>query len=155
VRDPVPLKALERGTAYSKEYSMDGHSCNAPDGSQFVVHHVDVEVYSSTNHTGRVSWRLITLETLGARNLKVLRGTLQPGKGTVPHPHPTLDQFCYIQRGTAQVTVAGMAVMLSAGDICFLEADGDHEILVTGNQPVELLVIYLPSYGDGEAGVES
>ncbi len=133
---------------------MDCHSRNAPDRSQFVVHHVDVEVYSSVNHTGHVSWRLISLETLGAL-LKVLRGTLQPGKATIPHPHPTLDQFCYIQRGAAQITVAGMAVTLSAGDICFLEADGDHEILVTGNQPIEILVIYLPSYGDGESGVES
>ena len=134
---------------------MDRHSRNAPDGSQFVIHHADVEVHSAINHMGRVSWRLISLETLGARNLKVLRGTLQPGKGTVPHPHPTLDQFCYIQRGTAQVTVAGMAVTLSAGDICFFEANGDHEILVTGSQPAEIFVIYLPSYGDGEAGVES
>jgi len=134
---------------------MDCHSRNAPDRSQFVVHHVDVEVCSSVNHTGHVSWRLISLETLGARNLKVLRGTLQPGKGTVPHPHPTLDQFCYIQRGAAQITVAGVPVTVSAGDICFLEADGDHEILVTGNQPIEILVIYLPSYGDGQSGVES
>jgi mannose-6-phosphate isomerase-like protein (cupin superfamily) len=133
---------------------MDCHSRNAPDRSQFVVHHADVKVYSSINHTGRVSWRLVNLETLGARNLKVLRATLQPGKGTVPHPHPTLDQFCYIQRGTAQVTVAGMAVTLAAGDICFFEADGDHEILVTGKQPAEILVVYLPTYGDGEAGIE-
>lgn len=133
---------------------MDCHSRNTPDCSQF-VRHADVEVYSSINHTGHVSWRLINLEILGARNLKVLRGTLQPGKGTVPHPHPTLDQFCYIQRGTAQVTVAGTNVTLSAGDICFFEADGDREILVNGNQPAEILVIYLPTYGDGEAGVES
>jgi mannose-6-phosphate isomerase-like protein (cupin superfamily) len=131
---------------------MDRHARNAPECSQ-LVRHADVEV--SINHSGRVSWRLITLEILGARNLKVLRGTVQPGKGTVPHPHPTLDQFCYIKRGTAQVTVAGVAVTLSAGDICFFEADSDREILVTGNQPAEMLVIYLPTYGDGEACVES
>jgi quercetin dioxygenase-like cupin family protein len=134
---------------------MDRHSRSAPDCSQFVIRHTDVEVYSAINHTGRVSWRLMTLETFGARNVKVLRAKLQPGKGTVPHPHPTLDQFCYIQKGTAQVTVAGMAVTLSAGDICFFGADGDREILVTSNQFAEILVIYRPTYGDGERGVES
>jgi quercetin dioxygenase-like cupin family protein len=134
---------------------MDCCSRNMSDSSELVVRRADVDVYSSINQTGRINWRLIDLETLGARNLKVLRGTLQPGKGMVPHPHPTLDQFCYIQRGMAQVTVAGMAVTLKAGDICFFEADGDREILVAGNQPVEILVIYLPTYGDGETGVES
>ena len=132
---------------------MHCHTRNAPDSSQF-VDHVDVEVYSSVNHTGHVKWRLVGLGTLGAP-LKVLRATLQLGRGTIPHPHPTLDQFCYMQSGVAQVTVAGITVTLSAGDNCFLEADGDHEILVTGNQPVEILVIYLPAYGDGEPGVGS
>jgi quercetin dioxygenase-like cupin family protein len=133
---------------------MDCHSHKAPDRSEFVVRHAEVEVYSATSHTGRVSWRLINLQTLGARNLKVLRGTLQPGKAIVPHPHPKLDQFCYIQRGTARVTVAGMAVTLAAGDICFFEADGDREILVTSTHPAEIIVIYLPSYGYSEARVE-
>ena len=61
---------------------MDRHARNAPECSQ-LVRHADVEV--SINHSGRVSWRLITLEILGARNLKVLRGTLQPGKTVRVH----------------------------------------------------------------------
>jgi quercetin dioxygenase-like cupin family protein len=134
---------------------MDCHSGKPPDSSQFVVRHADVKVYSPVRNTGRTSWQLMTLEILGARNLKVLRGTLQPGKGTIPHPQPTLDQFCYVQSGTVQVSVAGVNVTLSAGDICFLEADADRDILVSGKQQAEILVIYLPSYGDGEGSVAS
>ena len=63
---------------------------NSP--SPFVRRVADVPGYSPANHTGTVNRRVIGKETVGARRLEVLLGTISRGHGALPHAHPNLEQ---------------------------------------------------------------
>lgn len=106
----------------------------------------EVPSYSPRNHSGTVNRRLIGPDTVGSRNLEVLRGTLQPGKGAMPHAHPGIEQVCYVLAGRAVAEVDGQCRELGAGDCCFFPADVAHTFTAVGEEPVEILVVYSPPY---------
>lgn len=105
-----------------------------------------VEPYSPANHTGTVNRRLIGPETVGATQVEVVLGTLEKGKGALPHAHPGIEQVCYVLEGRARAEVEGQAMELGPGDCCFFPADAMHVFTVIGEQPVKVLVIYAPPY---------
>lgn len=108
----------------------------------------EVPSYSPRNHTGTVNRRLIGADTVGARNVEVLRGTLQPGEGAMAHAHPGIEQVCYVLAGRATAEVDGQRRELTAGDCCFFPADVPHTFTAIGDTPAEILVIYSPPYGE-------
>jgi mannose-6-phosphate isomerase-like protein (cupin superfamily) len=71
---------------------------------------------------------------------------LQPGKGTLPHAHPGIEQVCYMLKGRAVAELKGERAELGPGDCCFFPADEPHVFTAIGSEPVELLVIYTPPY---------
>jgi mannose-6-phosphate isomerase-like protein (cupin superfamily) len=121
-------------------------SSDAP--TPFVVRSGEVNGYSPANHTGTVNRRLIGPETVGAKQLEVLRGTLAPGNGALPHRHPGIEQVCYILSGTARAEVSDRTEDLGPGDACFFAADVEHVFTVTSKEPAEIIVIYSPPYGE-------
>jgi quercetin dioxygenase-like cupin family protein len=108
----------------------------------------DVKPYSPANHTGTVNRRLIGPETVGARQLEVVLGKVEKGKGAQPHSHPGIEQVCYMLEGRARVEVAGETMELGPGDCCFFPADAPHVFTVISDEPVKVLVIYAPPYGE-------
>ena len=114
----------------------------------YLVKADSVQAYSPANHTGTVNRRLIGPETVGAKQVEVVLGVVEKGKGALPHSHPGIEQVCYLLEGRARVEVAGETMELGPGDCCFFPADVPHVFTVTSEKPARVLVIYAPPYGE-------
>ena len=114
--------------------------------SRYFVRQDDVPAYHPANHTGTVNRRLIGPQNVGAKNLEVVLGVIEKGKGALPHAHPGIEQVCYLLEGRARVEVGGEACELSPGDCCFFPPDVPHVFTVTSDTPARVLVIYSPPY---------
>lgn len=108
----------------------------------------DVPAYSPANHTGTVNRRLIGPETVGAEHLEVLFGTLEKGGAALAHAHPGMEQVCYVLAGRARAEVGGQSREIGPGECCFFPAGAEHVFTVVSEEPVQLLVIYSPPYGE-------
>jgi len=115
---------------------------------KYLIRSEDVPAYQPANHHHTSNRRLIGPETVGARQMEVLMGTLHKGGGALPHAHPGIEQACHLLEGTAHVEVADEAFEMVPGDTCFFPADSMHLFQVTSETPVKLLVIYSPPYGE-------
>ena len=105
----------------------------------------EVTPYSPANHTGTKNFRLIGAETVGAKQLEVLVGEIERGKGALPHAHPGIEQVCYLLEGAAHVEVADEEFDLRPGEACFFPADLVHKFTVTSER-ARVMVIYAPPY---------
>lgn len=112
----------------------------------WIIRESEVPGYSPANHSGTVNRRLISSQTVGAKQLEVLVGTIEKGEGALPHAHPGIEQVCYLLEGSALVEVEGERGVLEAGDCCFFPADKKHVFTVTSETPARVLVIYSPPY---------
>jgi len=115
--------------------------------SKYLVRQSDGQPYSPANHTGTKNFRLIGAETVGAKQVEVLVGEIERGKGALPHAHPGIEQVCYLLEGEAHVEVAGEKFEMRPGDACFFPPDKMHLFLVTSER-ARVLVIYSPPYGE-------
>ena len=113
----------------------------------------DVPTYSPANHTGTVNRRLIGPETVGAKHIEVLLGTLQKGGAAHPHAHPGMEQVCYLLEGRMRVEIGGQSREIGPGECCFFPAGEEHVVTVVSEAPVRVLVIYSPPYGEDPAKV--
>jgi quercetin dioxygenase-like cupin family protein len=118
-----------------------------------LVRQSEVEPYSPANHTGTRNFRLIGPETVGAKQVEVLVGEIERGKGALPHAHPGIEQVCYLLEGEAHVEVAGEKFEMKPGEACFFPADSMHLFIVTSAR-AKVLVIYAPPYGEDAAKVK-
>ena len=118
--------------------------------SKFLVRQSDVAPYSPANHTGTKNFRLIGPETVGAKQVEMLIGEIERGKGALPHAHPGIEQVCYLLEGEAHVEVAGEKFEMKAGEACFFPADKQHLFIVTSDK-AKVMVIYAPPYGEDAA----
>jgi quercetin dioxygenase-like cupin family protein len=114
--------------------------------SRYFVREADVPGYHPANHLGTVNRRLIGPDNVGARNVEVVLGVIEKGKGALPHAHPGIEQVCYLLAGRARAEVGGEACDLEPGDCCFFPADMPHAFTVISDEPVRVLVIYTPPY---------
>ena len=113
---------------------------------RYFIREADIPGYSPANHHGTLNRRLIGPETVGAKQLEVLVGRIEPGKGALPHAHPGIEQVCYMLQGRAVAEVDGQSQELGPGDCCFFPADTPHTFTVIGDETVRVLVIYSPPY---------
>ena len=119
---------------------------------RYRVRQSDVTPYSPANHVGTKNYRLIGAETVGAKQVEMLIGEIERGKGALPHAHPGIEQVCYLLEGTAEVEVAGEAFALAPGEACFFPADAPHVFTVTSER-AKVMVIYAPPYEENPARV--
>jgi quercetin dioxygenase-like cupin family protein len=112
-----------------------------------LVRQSDVAPYSPANHTGTKNFRLIGPETVGAKQVEVLIGELERGKGALPHAHPGIEQVCYLLEGEAHVEVGGEKFEMKPGEACFFPAEAMH-LFVATSERVKVMVIYAPPYGE-------
>ena len=115
--------------------------------SRYHIRQADVAPYSPANHTGTRNYRLVA-----SKNLEVLIGEIERGKGALPHAHPGIEQVCYLLEGTAHVEVAGEKFEMRAGEACFFPADKPHLFQAT-SEKVRVMVIYSPPYLENPANV--
>ena len=115
---------------------------------RYLVRQHEVPSYQPANHHHTSNQRLIGPETVGARHMELLLGTLHKGGGALPHAHPDLEQACYLLEGSAHVEVDGESFDMVPGDTCFFPAGRMHVFSVTSDTPVKLLVFYSPPYGE-------
>lgn len=120
--------------------------------SRFHVRPSEVTPYSPANHTGTRNFRLIGPETVGAKQLEMLIGEIEQGKGAAPHAHPGIEQACYLLEGRAHVEIGGEAFEMAPGEACFFPAGEKHVFLVTSKR-AKVMVIYAPPYGEDPAKV--
>jgi len=120
--------------------------------TRYLVRPSDVAPYSPANHTGTKNFRLIGPETVGAKQVEMLIGEVERGKGALPHAHPGIEQVCYLLDGEAHVEVGGEKFEMKAGDTCFFPADLQHLFIAT-TPKVRVMVIYAPPYGEDPAKV--
>ena len=120
---------------------------------KYLVRPAELPSYSPANHTGTRNVRLIGPDTVGAKQLEVLIGDIERGKGALPHSHPGIEQVCYLLEGEAHVEVAGERFEMKAGEACFFPADALHIFLVTSER-AKVMVIYAPPYGEDPAKVK-
>ena len=116
--------------------------------SRFFVKESEVTPYSPRNHTGTVNRRLIGPNETGSEKLEVLLGVVAKSHGALPHSHPGIDQVCYLIEGRAVAEIAGERQELGPGDACFFPAGMPHTFTAVSEQPVRVLVIYTPPYGE-------
>jgi mannose-6-phosphate isomerase-like protein (cupin superfamily) len=119
----------------------------------WIIREQDVEGYSPANHHGTVNRRLISAETVGARHVEVLVGTIEKNQGALPHAHPGIEQVCYLLSGSAVVEVDGERGELLPGDCCYFPPEKKHVFTDTSDEPARLLVIYSPPYEENPARV--
>jgi quercetin dioxygenase-like cupin family protein len=112
---------------------------------KYLVRQSDVTPYSPANHAGTRNFRLIGPETVGAKQLEVLIGEVEKGKGALPHAHPGIEQVCYLLEGAAHVEVAGEKFEMKKGEACFFPANESHVFKAT-SQRAKVMVIYAPPY---------
>ena len=119
--------------------------------SRFHIQQADVAPYSPANHTGTKNYRLIGPETVGARQVEMLIGEVERGKGALPHAHPGIEQVCYLLEGEAHVEVNdgrnSEQFEMKPGDACFFPAEATH-LFVATTPRVKVMVIYAPPYGE-------
>ena len=118
--------------------------------NKYRVRQADVTPYSPANHTGTKNFRLIGAETVGAKQLEVLVGEIERGKGALPHAHPGIEQVCYLLEGEAHVEVAGEKFEMKPGEACFFPPDKTHLFLVTSER-AKVLVVYATPYEENPA----
>lgn len=121
--------------------------------SRFFVRADEMPGYSPANHEGTLNRRLIGPAVNGAQQIEVVHGTLQPGKGALPHAHPGIEQVCYMLEGAAIAEVGGERRELGPGDCCYFPADTPHVFTAVGHRPAKILVIYSPPYEENPARV--
>lgn len=118
--------------------------------SKYHVRQSDVTPYAPANHVGTRNYRMIGAETVGAKQLEMLIGEVEKGKGALAHAHPGIEQVCYLLEGTAHVEVAGEAFELAPGEACFFPPDAPHVFTVTSAR-AKVMVIYAPPYEENPA----
>ena len=101
--------------------------------------------YSPANHSGTRNFRLIGPDTVGSKNVEVIVGEIERGKGAHPHLHTGIEQVCYLLEGAAQVEIGEEKFEMRAGEACFFPAGIEHVFLVTSER-ARVLVIYSPPY---------
>ena len=114
---------------------------------RYCVKESEVKAYSPANHAETVNRRLIGPETVGAKHLEVLVGTVGAiGSGALAHMHPGIEQVCYMLEGRARVEVDGQTFEIGPGECCFFPADMPHVFTRVSEETLRVLVIYSPPY---------
>src|SRR5436853_7575277 len=93
---------------------------------KYHIRQSDVTPYSPANHSGTRNFRLIGPETVGARQVEMLIGEIERGKGAHPHLHTGIEQACYLLEGSAHVEVGEEKFELQPGAACFFPAGVMH-----------------------------
>ena len=112
--------------------------------SDCIVRVNQLKPYSPDAHAGTVNMRIIGQETVGARNVEVVLGIIDPGGQAEPHFHTDIEQVFYLLEGRVEVEMRGEKEKMEPGDAVYFPPGERHQVDVLGDRPARLLVIYAP-----------
>ncbi len=112
--------------------------------SDCIVRVNQLKPYSPDAHAGTVNMRIIGQETVGARNVELVLGIIDPGGQAEPHFHTDIEQVIYLLEGRVEVGIRGEKEKMEPGDAVYFPPGEKHQVDVLGDQPARLLVIYAP-----------
>ena len=112
--------------------------------SNCIVRANQLKPYSPDAHAGTVNMRIIGQETVGAQNVEVVLGVIDPGGQAEPHFHTGIEQVIYLLEGRVEVGMRGEKEKMEPGDAVYFPPGEKHQVVVLGDQPARLLVIYAP-----------
>jgi len=122
--------------------------------SNCIVRANQLKPYSPDAHAGTVNMRIIGQETVGARNVEVVLGIIDPGGQAEPHFHTDIEQVIYLLEGRVEVEMRGEKEKMEPGDAVYFPPGEKHQVDVLGDQPARLLVIYAPPLQSKETPFE-
>ena len=122
--------------------------------SDCVVRINQLKPYSPDAHAGTLNWRIIGQETVGAENMEVLLGEIEPSGIAEPHFHSGTEQVIYLLEGRIEVEMRGEQEQLGPGDTVLFPPGEKHQVIVLGDRPAKLLVIYSPPLQSAETPFE-
>jgi quercetin dioxygenase-like cupin family protein len=99
----------------------------------------DIRVVIPKNHKGTVN-RILIDKTLGAKNFRLVHGTVDKGGGASPHDHDVESAF-YILKGRAIVKLGRKSYRVGPGTSIFIPAKVNH-YLVALDKKLEVLALY-------------
>jgi len=76
-----------------------------------------------------------------AKRLYVMRHIYQPGGTHRPHKHETTEQAYIVISGTAEVRIGDETFDVRAGSVVYIPPKTDHEVVATGDEPYEVMLI--------------
>ena len=115
--------------------------------TDYMVRPGELPTYSPEAHAGTVNRRLISKETVGARNIEVVSGEVGLGGMAEAHYHDVAEQAMYLLEGKCQVEVEGESFEMGPGDMAFFPPGARHKAVPVGG-PIKVLVIYSPPLAD-------
>ena len=71
---------------------------------------------------------------------------LPPGKASVPHYHPEVEEVYYLLQGEAEMEVDGQVEMVGPGDVVVIPPGSTHHIRNLGDSEVVLVVTCAPAW---------
>jgi len=74
---------------------------------------------------------------------------LPPGKGSLPHYHPGVEEVYYLLQGEAEMEVDGQVEMVEPGDVVVIPPGANHHIRNLSDKEVILLVTCAPAWTPG------
>ena len=122
--------------------------------SDCVVRINQLKPYSPDAHAGTLNRRIIGQETVGAKNMEVLLGEIEPSGIAEPHFHSGTEQVIYLLEGRIEVGMRGEKEQLGPGDTAYFPPGEKHQVIVMGDQPAKMLVIYAPPLQSAEIPFE-
>lgn len=90
-----------------------------------------------------VEW-MSDAELVGAKQLLMVRATMQPGYGHNFHRHPTREEIIYVLDGTAEQWVGREKRVLRPGDMAHVPMDTPHATFNDGPGPLRFLAVLGP-----------
>jgi quercetin dioxygenase-like cupin family protein len=112
--------------------------------SDCVVRINQLEPYLPDIHAGTTNRRIIGQETVAAKNVEIVLGELLPSGIAEAHFHSGTEQVVYMLEGRIEVEMDGEKEKLGPGDTVYFPPGQKHRVVVLGDQPAKLLVIYSP-----------
>lgn len=86
----------------------------------------------------------VSRSTVGSRQVRAGICTLGPGEGTTLHSQPAEEVF-FILKGEGTFEVAGEVTPFLQSDFLYVSEDVDHQIVNTGDGPLQYLFAVVPA----------
>jgi quercetin dioxygenase-like cupin family protein len=89
-----------------------------------------------------------------AKELLLVRATIEPGGAHAFHTHPTREEIIYVLSGRAEQWVGTQRRDLGAGDTAFIPRGEVHGTYNLGTEPLIFLAILSPAHAEDPALVD-
>jgi mannose-6-phosphate isomerase-like protein (cupin superfamily) len=88
------------------------------------------------------------------KNLQLVLMAIEPGEEIGEEVHEDRDQFFRVEKGKGEVVIDGNRSKVKSDDAVIVPAGARHNIVNTGNKPLQLYTLYAPpEHRDGTVHV--